>query len=130
MDKLIKDYDYVIIDNEAGLEHLSRRTSRSADAMLVVSDASIVGLKAARRIRSLCKELAIKTKKNLLVINRCDQKPAGEKIADMDLEYLGCIPLDSQIADLSLNGNSLWDLEDNAASLVSLRELGDTLWRN
>ena len=70
--KLIKDYDYVVIDNEAGFEHLSRRTTRACDALVVVSDATPVGLKAAQRISDLVKELNIKSKKNLLIINCYD----------------------------------------------------------
>ena len=61
MGKLIKDYDYIVIDNEAGLEHLSRRTTRSADVLLVVSDATR-GLKGSKRISDIVKELDIKTK--------------------------------------------------------------------
>ena len=130
MDTLIKDYDYIIIDNEAGLEHLSRRTTRQADTLLVVSDATRVGLAAARRIRELAKELGLKTKKNLLVVNRCNQDPAKETLAGMGLEYLGCIRTDEQIAALSLKGDPLWDLKDDAASLTSLRTLGETVWQN
>jgi CO dehydrogenase maturation factor len=130
MDKLIKEYDYIIIDNEAGLEHLSRRTTRFADTLLVVSDASRVGLKAARRIRELCKELDVKTRNNLLVVNRCLGDPGEEAVAGTDLEYVGCVASDDQITAISLNGNSLWDLKDDAVSLASLRSLGETVWRN
>ena len=129
MDKLIKNYDYVVIDNEAGLEHLSRRTTRSADALLVVSDATIVGLRAARRIRDLTKELNIKIGKSFLLINRCDSDPQKNKLADMDLDYLGCIPVDEQVQELSLSGRPLWHLKDNAASISALRKSGDNIWQ-
>jgi CO dehydrogenase maturation factor len=129
MAKLIQDYDYVVIDNEAGLEHLSRRTSRSADALLVVSDATVVGLRAAQRIRSLVKELNIKTKKNLLLVNRHNSDLEKDKIRDFDLNYLGYIPIDAQIERLSLNGNSIMRLDKDAVSINALRQLGDIIWQ-
>jgi CO dehydrogenase maturation factor len=128
MGKFIKDYDYVVIDNEAGLEHLSRRTTRSADALVVVSDATPVGLKAAKRISELAQELDIKTKKELLIINRYDSDIEREKIKSLKLDYLGFVPHDTQIEKISLNGNSLMELKEDALSLSALRRLGDKIW--
>lgn len=121
--KLIKDYDYVVIDNEAGLEHLSRRTTRSADAMVVVSDATAVGLRAAKRIKELVKELKIETKKDLLIINRMDRDIEKDRIVDMQLDYIGFIPEDSEIEKISLNGGSLLELPDNALSISDFRNM-------
>ena len=128
MGKFIKDYDYVVIDNEAGLEHLSRRTTRSADALVVVSDATPVGLKAAKRISELAQELDIKTKKELLIINRYDSDIEREKIKSLKLDYLGFVPHDTQIEKISLNGNSLMELKEDVLSLSALRRLGDKIW--
>lgn len=128
MAKLIKDYDYIVIDNAAGLEHLSRRTTRSADALVVVSDATPVGLRAAKRISDLVKELEINTKKNLLVVNRYDRDIEKEKIRNLSLEYIGNIPEDNNIGKLSLNGNSLMELNAQASALVHLRRLGEKIW--
>lgn len=129
MDKLIQDYDYVIIDNEAGLEHLSRRTTRRADAVVIVSDATAVGLKAAQRIRDLIAELAIKVGKKLLIINRCGTSIDKEKLENLGLDYLCCIPPEPQIETLSLNGGSLWELRAEAASLNILRKSGEAIWQ-
>ncbi len=125
--KLIQDYDYVVIDNEAGLEHLSRRTTRSADALVVISDASKAGLRAARRISDLVEELKIKTKKKFLLVNRF----SGQRKQDFPspgLDYIGNIPEDKQIQKISLNGSALTNLKDNAPSLTVLRNLGDKIW--
>ncbi|MDP2938190.1 MAG: AAA family ATPase [Candidatus Omnitrophota bacterium] len=127
--KLIKDYDYIVIDNEAGFEHLSRRTTRICDALVVVSDATPVGLKAAQRISDLVKELNIKTKKNLLITNYSDKIIEKERIKKLELDYIGNIPEDPQITEISLNGSSLMALEDDAVSLSALRALGDNIWR-
>ncbi len=128
MSRLITDYDYIVIDNEAGLEHLSRRTTRAADVLLAVSDATPVGLRAVKRIRDLVKELDIKTKKNLLLVNRYACDIEKEKLKGIDLEYIGHIPEDKQISKISLNGNSLLKLKGNAPSLELLRKLGEKIW--
>jgi CO dehydrogenase maturation factor len=127
MTKLAKDYDYVIIDNEAGLEHLSRRTGRSADVLLVISDSTAVALRAAARISFLAKELEIKTKRRLILINRFDRQI--DRIKELDLEYIGNIPFDQELAKLSVEGKSLLGLTDDAISVTALRMLGDRLWR-
>ncbi len=123
--KLIKDYDYIVIDNEAGLEHLSRRTTREADVLLIVSDASSAGMRAAKRIFELVKELKIKTKKNFLLVNRSEITPQ-DLIEGLD--YLGNIPEDPQIQEMSLNGRSLLDLKDDNSALNNLRVVGDKIW--
>jgi CO dehydrogenase maturation factor len=129
MAKLIDDYDYIVIDNEAGLEHLSRRTTRAADALLAVSDATPVGLRAAKRIRDLVRELQIKTKKNLLLVNRAAPDLEEKELKSMDLEYLGSIPEDKEISKISLNGNSLLKLKSSALGLEALRKLGEKIWQ-
>jgi CO dehydrogenase maturation factor len=129
MDRLIKNYDYVIIDNEAGLEHLSRRTTRYADTLVIVSDATAVGLKAAGRILDLTAELAIKIGKKVLVVNRSNQYIKKEKLEKPGLDYLCQIPIDSQIEKISLDGSSLWKLEVDAPSLTALRKSGDSIWQ-
>jgi CO dehydrogenase maturation factor len=123
MSKLIKDYEYTVIDNEAGLEHFSRRTTRAADFLFVVSDASAMGLKAARRINELVKELKIKIKHSCLLVNRFSGKIGETKAQDTGLEYIGSIPEDPQVASLSLRGESLLMLNKDAVSLKALRKI-------
>jgi len=121
--KLIREYDFVIIDNEAGLEHLSRKTTGSADVLLVVADASPAGLRAAKRISDLTLELKIKTRKRFLLINRTDKEISGDKFIDMGLDFLGRIPADSFIEELSAQGNSLWDLAKDSRAYSALNRL-------
>lgn len=127
--KLIDDYDFIIIDNEAGLEHLSRRTTRNADVMLVISDAGKVGLKAAKRINALTRELGIKIKKRLLIINETDSVPENISSEDLGLDCIGVMPLDKNITKAGLNGNSLFELDKNTTSLETLRKIGDKIWQ-
>jgi CO dehydrogenase maturation factor len=128
MARLIKDYAYVIIDNEAGLEHLSRRTTRAADALLVISDATIVGLRSAKRINELARDLDIKIKKRLLIINQSKKDIDNQALKDSGLEYIGNIPRDNSITKISLNGISLMKLSDESLSLKALRRIGEKVW--
>lgn len=129
MARLIDNYDYIVIDNEAGLEHLSRRTTRYADALVVVSDATLVGLVCAKRINDLVRELDIQTKKRFLIINRHNEDMRKEVIKDSSLEYIGNIPIDDNIIKLSMNGGSLLELDNHTVSLKTLRKLGDKIWQ-
>lgn len=127
--KLIKEYDYVIIDNEAGLEHLSRRTTRRADALVVVSDATSAGLRAAQRITDLAEELGIETKKKFLMLNRCNKDIEEEKLRGLKLDYLGFLPADGQLEVLSSGGLALTGLKPDAPVLSALRKIGGRIWQ-
>ncbi len=123
MGRLVRDYEYAVIDNEAGLEHFSRRTTRHADVLFVVSDASAMGLKAARRIHDLVKELKIKIKNRYLLVNRFSGQLEEHKVRETGLEYIGSIPDDPRVHSLSLNGESLLTLDKDAASLRAINEI-------
>ena len=130
MTKLIKDYDYIIIDNEAGLEHLSRRTTRYADTLIVVSDASSCGLKSAQRISLLVKQLKFAVRKNTLLVNRFNKNIENKKIKETGLDYLGNLPLDLGIEELSLSGGSVFNLKSNTPALMALNLLGEKIWNH
>ena len=127
---LIKDYDYIIIDNEAGLEHLSRRTSRYADILIVVSDASEIGLRSAQRINQLALQLKFEVKKRFILINRFKGNIKKTAIEETGLDYLGCLPPDPLIEKLSLNGESIFSLKNKAAILTALNTLGEKIWKH
>lgn len=130
MVKLIKDYDYIIVDNEAGLEHLSRRTTRFADILIVVSDASKIGLKSAQRINELAVELKFDVKKRFILVNRFNGLMEKDKIKETGLEYLGSLPADPLIEELSLKGSSIFNLNKEAPILAALNVLGEKIWKH
>jgi len=130
MAKLIKDYDYIIVDNEAGLEHLSRRTTRFADVLIVVSDASKVGLRSAQRINQLAVQLKFEVKKRFLLVNRFNNHMQNEQLKETGLEYLGHLPTDPLIEKLSLKGTSVFKLDKDAPVLVALKSLGEKIWKH
>lgn len=129
MAKLIKDYDYIVIDNEAGLEHLSRRTTRYADTLVVVSDASIIGLKSAQKINALVKQLKFEVKKSSLLINRFNKNIENGKIKNTGLDYLGGLPFDPNIEELSEMGSSIFNLKSDAPIFLALNSLGEKIWK-
>lgn len=130
MVKLINDYDYIIIDNEAGLEHLSRRTSRYADMLIAVSDASKIGLKSAKRIVELVKDLKFEIKKSFLLINRTDKNIERTQLEEINLDYLGSLPMDPQIEELSLAGKSIFELKSDSCMFKALNSLGEKIWKH
>src|SRR5512138_616664 len=78
IDGLSRHYAYVVIDNEAGMEHLSRRTTRDVQHLLIVSDPTQRGLVAAQRIANMRKELDINIENAFLIINRLRSEFPGE----------------------------------------------------
>ncbi len=127
--RLTREYDYVVIDNEAGLEHLSRRTTRAAELLLVVSDATVVGLKAASRIDELSRELKIQVKRRGLILNRiADAQETGAGAPQ--LSVLARLPSDEQVYQLSVTGASIFNLAPSSTALRALEAGGDVLWRS
>ncbi len=128
MVQLIQDYDYIIIDNEAGLEHLSRRTSRYADILIAVTDATSVGLKSVKRIIDLVKDLKFEIKHSFLLINRTDKQIEKKRLEEIGLDFLGNLPFDPQIEELSLEGRSVFELKADSLILKNLNALGEKIW--
>jgi CO dehydrogenase maturation factor len=95
LDRLHAQYDYLVIDNEAGMEHLSRQTTREVDVLLLVSDPSIRGISTAARMQDLIQELRTTVGRVVLIVNRVDgtMPPAvQEAIVGYGLELLGTLP--------------------------------------
>lgn len=112
VDRLSNSYDYVVIDNEAGLEHLSRRTTRDVDVMLIVSDPTIRGLDAARRVVELVQELKNKVGAMYLVLNKVDGEllPPLQKAVDaLGLEMV-VVGRDPEVAEFDALGRPLVEL--------------------
>jgi len=111
IDKLSKAYDLVVIDNEAGMEHLSRRIEKSIDTFLIISDYSRVGVRSAKRISDLAKEMKLKIGNKYLIVNMADGDiaPLKEEIKQTELNLAGIIPFDKEIENLNLAGKSIID---------------------
>ena len=117
IETISKNYDYIVIDTEAGLEHLSRRTTQNVDTMLVVTDKSKRGMLTAQRIGELAKELDINFKDIFLVVNRITPNNKDiilKKAEDTDIEIIGTIFEDSQVSEYDMEGIPLINLSDDS----------------
>jgi CO dehydrogenase maturation factor len=117
IDTISKNYRYLVIDNEAGMEHLSRRTTRDVDHLLIVTDPTQRGIIAAERIAGFRKELNIDIENAYLILNRMVgeiPKPLQEKINQLDIPLLGTIPMDETLISFEFEGRPLVELGDES----------------
>ncbi|MDH7484796.1 MAG: AAA family ATPase [Anaerolineae bacterium] len=128
VDRLAGNYDYVVIDNEAGMEHLSRRTTRDVDVLLLVSDPTQRGLIAAQHMAAMVPELDIAVGRTYLVINRLRggeiPLPLAETVERTGLTLLGTTPDDPALAEFEFTGRPLMELPAESAVYQAVRELG------
>jgi CO dehydrogenase maturation factor len=119
IDGMSKHYSYVVIDNEAGMEHLSRRTTRDVQHLLIVSDPTQRGLVAAQRIADMRNELEINIDNAYLIINRVpdgELHPEIEKFAEkIGIPLLGIIPNNNELSTFEFSGKPLVDLGDESS---------------
>jgi len=126
IDGMSKHYAYVVIDNEAGMEHLSRRTTRDVQHLFIVSDPTQRGLVAAQRIADMRKELDINIENAYLIINRLrgDIHPELKTFAaKLDVAILGTIPADEDLAEFEFSGKPLVELGDESPVYQSVAEM-------
>ena len=130
IDVLTKNYDYVVMDNEAGMEHFSRLTTHDVDLLFIVTDSSIRGLHAVRRILDLIKEIDIKVAKAAVLVSqvRGDVDPAfHEEAKRIDVEVAGFIPFDEQVASLDMGGKPTYNLPESSPAVQELVKILDRL---
>ena len=119
LEKLTGNYPYIVMDNEAGMEHISRLTTSNVDILLIISDTSRRGLQAAFRINDLAKNLNIGVSKSYLIINQVKDAPSDailDFVKENGLEFAGTIPEDNDVYEYDLNGRPTIEIpEDNKA---------------
>lgn len=116
IDILTKRYNFVIIDNEAGMEHFNRKTTQKVDILLIVSDATIRGVKTANHIKELIKSLKLKIKKEYLLVNRFLERDdlLENEIKNTGLEVLGYLPEDELVAKYDLEGKPIISISEDS----------------
>ena len=132
MDKLADTYPFTVMDNEAGLEHLSRRTTQDTDLLLIISDSSVRGVMTAGRIGELVKELNLNVKRVVLIVNRVqagiqDDKALRQAIKRQNVEFAGFVPADDLIFEYDLNGRPLIQLPRDSKALSAYYGILDKL---
>jgi CO dehydrogenase maturation factor len=130
LEQLTGNYPYMVIDNEAGMEHISRLTTKNVDILLIVSDSSRRGLQAAVRINDLAKHLNIGTKKSYLIINKTKEAPS-ETVLDIigkdGLELAGIIPEDNTVYEFDLKGKATVEMPENSAAIMAAYKIFDKI---
>lgn len=126
LDKLIGNYPYIVMDNEAGMEHISRLTTSNVDILLIIADTSRRGLQAAIRINELAKSLNIGVGKSYLIMNQTRAEPADavlEMIQRGGLELAGTIPEDITVYEYDLSGRPTVEIPDNNKAVRAAFEI-------
>ena len=130
IDRLGKQYDYVVIDNEAGMEHLSRRTTRDVDVLLLVTDPTQRGLITAQRMAEMVPELEIGVGRTYLIVNRLPGEmpaPMAEAIAKTGLTLIGTVPNDPAMAEFEFTGRPLVELPAETAVYKAIQEIAQKI---
>ncbi|MDX2502102.1 MAG: AAA family ATPase [Deltaproteobacteria bacterium] len=120
MDRLSGNYPFIVMDNEAGMEHISRLTTNNVDILLIVTDSSRRGLQAAIRIDDLAKSLNIGVAKSYVVINQVKEAPsemALEMINQGGLELAGTVPDDRTIYEFDFEGRPTIEMPEDSVSV-------------
>lgn len=127
--KLTGNYKFVVIDNEAGMEHLSRRTEEEVDHLFVVSDPAPRSLRTVGRIVELIDELGGRVHKKHLIISRvkgsAEDLPEGTRNEIEKLPYPpeAVIPYDDSLVDLDLSGKPLINIPSDAPAYVAVKKM-------
>ena len=126
LDEIMDDYPYVVIDNEAGMEHLSRRTCRKMNVLLVVSDATKVGIETGTRLLNLAKSMGIEIGTSVLAVNRFQDAIERDIKSLMDkapFDKVACIPYDAEVDKLSSAGKSIFSVGQSSNAYLSIKLL-------
>lgn len=130
IDRIASNYDFVVIDNEAGMEHVSRQTTRDVDFLLLVSDPSMKGLITAARLKELIKELRTSVGKIGLVMNRLNgplSPELNEVISKAGLEIVANLPVEPDLMLLDSKGAPLSQLSANSLLRLEVKRLAEKL---
>ena len=129
-DTLSKNYTYMVMDNEAGMEHLSRRTTQNVDRLLIVSDHSVKGIRTVARIKELISELKLVVKKQVVIINFVPDKldpMISKEMERLKIDATATIPVDKEVYQSDINLKSLLDLPDTSLVVRAVNDLMDEL---
>ena len=125
-DSLAGNYAYVVMDNEAGMEHLSRRTTQNIDELIIISDHSVKGVRTIARIRELVAELNLVVNRQSVVINFAPAQLApnlSQEMARLEIEPAALIPEDEAVSRYDLEFRSLLDLPDTSRAVIVVNDL-------
>jgi CO dehydrogenase maturation factor len=123
-------YNFTVIDSEAGLEHLSRRTARDVDLMIVITDPTTNGVLTAKRVKELSTELCVDFGEMIVVANRVtpETKPIIDKIAkDNGLNIDAYVPYDRTMSSFDTLGRPVTELPDDSPASMAVAAIGERI---
>jgi len=119
LDKLSSAYEFVVIDNEAGMEHLSRRSTNHVDLLCIITEPTPLGTMTAKRISGLAKQLPISVKNIGVICNRANKVENNRKLEN--IEVFGYVPYDKVVFDASMQGKTVFDIELSSPAFLAVR---------
>lgn len=126
VDTLAENYAYMVMDNEAGMEHLSRRTTQNVDQLLIISDHSVKGVRTVARIIDLVSELKLMVKRQSVIINFVPTKLdplVTEELDRLGIKPIATLPLDEEVHEYDLKLKPLLDLPDTSKAVRAVNNL-------
>jgi len=127
LDGLARSYDLMVLDNEAGMEHLSRRTTNNIDFLVTVMNPTMPSLRAVQRILALSRELPVKIDHRVLVVTRVGSEPIPEpvarQLAELDVTKTVDIPQDDAVERAGAEGADVFSLPEESPALAAVRKL-------
>jgi CO dehydrogenase maturation factor len=131
LDDLSRNYALVVVDNEAGMEHLSRRTTNDVDVLLIVANPTMPSVRAARRILALSQELPVQLGRRALLLNRVEPQgippEVAQELAEFGVERLPDVPQDDEVERAGAAGRDVFGLSDQDPALRAVRNIVELL---
>ncbi|MCP4763791.1 MAG: AAA family ATPase [archaeon] len=139
VDPLEEQYDLIVMDMPAGLEHLSRRTDKNVDDLLVVTDMSKMGFNAMERIVEISQEVHLEFDKFWIIGNRFDEDAKHyltEKVEELgnkfkiNIELIGFVPTDKAITKANLESIPLTSIEDDNPAYIEVKKISERIFKH
>ncbi len=120
-------YDYVIVDCEAGIEHISRKTSSFLNDLVIVTDGSRMSVNTIRNIYETSQDVEIDINNIYVIANRVKEENVLNEIKDLtkelNMNFLGTIPEDSELKELNYKGKPIFDLSEDSQAYRKMKEI-------
>jgi CO dehydrogenase maturation factor len=123
IETLERDYRFVVVDSEAGMEHIARGTIKSPEVLLIVSDPGARGMRTVGRIRDLAESLGLSRDRIFLVVNR----DRGDGAIESDLPLIARIPEDPGVGEADLAGTPIVGIPEESPARAAVRDLAGRL---
>ncbi|MDD5590818.1 MAG: AAA family ATPase [Dehalococcoidales bacterium] len=126
VDRLVENYAYLVMDNEAGLEHLSRRTTQDVDELLIIANPTVKGVRTVARIRDIVAQLKLRVKRQSVILNPAPPRlpPIVEQeLLRLEIEPAALIPLDEELCQYDVELRPLLDLPGTSRAVRAVNDL-------